>query len=270
MRARMLSALAAGAVLAVAVPAAADEPAESPLPAVTTAGPSFLSATVIAPGRPVQVAASTGDYLYWSFAAAAGESHKVSVRVALPSAADRHGPTTWTLDVFDGLRRRQSCTAGEQTATAQGAAADVTVGCTLRRVRSWADPWSYDPLPGTYYLRLSATGLPDQDLGLPVQASVDLSVRQGSAQPAGARMEAPLSPPLNAGATLAPDPSGTAAPTADQPDAASAPKPPAQTRSRLSRLTGRWTWTLVGGAVAALTGILGYTLTRHPRRWFPR
>ncbi|MCD0448623.1 hypothetical protein LO762_05350 [Actinocorallia sp. API 0066] len=248
--------LVAASILVLPAPASA----EQPVPTVTTAGPSFLSATVIVPGQPVVVPASTGDYLYWSFAAAAGEAHRVSVRVTLPPTADRHGPTTWTLDVFDGLRRRQPCTAGTQTGTAKADAADVTVGCSLRRVRSWADHWSHDALPGTYYLRLSATGLPERDLGLPVQANVELTVKEGAAHPAGARMEAPLSPPINAGATLPPD---GAAPT----DATtSAPKPLAQAESWVNRLTGRWTWTIVGGAVAALTGILGYTLTRHPRR----
>ncbi|MDX6742228.1 hypothetical protein [Actinocorallia sp. A-T 12471] len=261
MRRTMLT-LAAGAVLACAAPALADEDATVPDLEVRTGGPSFLSATVIEPGHRVKVTAMTGDYLYWSFAAAAGESHKVDVRIALPPSADRHGPMTWTLDVFDGLRRRQSCTAGAQTATAARDAAQVELGCTLRRIRTWADPWSYDPLPGTYYLRLSATGLPDRDLGLPVSTELDLSVREGEAHPAGARMEAPLSPPVNAGTTLAPD--ATAAPTTVD----SAPKPEAKGEGWLARLTGRWTWTIVGGVLAALMGVLGYTLTRHPRRWF--
>ncbi|ROO85338.1 hypothetical protein EDD29_2881 [Actinocorallia herbida] len=267
MRARLILAFAAGAVLASSAPfpAAADEKDETvPQLEVKTAGPSFLSATEIAPGNLVRVPATTGDYLYWSFAAAAGETHKVAVKVTLPPAAQRHGAMTWTLDVFDGLRRRQSCTAGAQTATTKGGEADVAVGCTLRRVRSWADPWSADPLPGTYYLRLSASGLPERDLGRPVQAEVELTVKEGAAQPAGARMEAPLSPPVNAGTTLAPD----ATPTVSALD--SAPKPTAKAESWFSRLTGRWTWTIVGGVVAALMGVLGYTLTRHPRRWFGR
>ncbi|GAB2842510.1 hypothetical protein GCM10022221_47120 [Actinocorallia aurea] len=264
---RAFLAFAVGALLAssTAFPARADEPETAvPDPVVRTAGPSFLSATEIPAGSGAEVSATTGDYLYWSFAAAAGQTHKIAVKVTLPPAAQRHGAMTWTLDVFDGLRRRQSCASGAQSATAQPAEAEAAVGCTLRRVRSWADPWSADPLPGTYYLRLSATGLPERDLGRPVQAAVRMTVEEGAAQPAGARMEAPLSPPVDAGATLTPD----ATPTASAVD--SAPKPMVRAEGWLTRLTGRWTWTIVGGVVAALMGVLGYTLTRHPRRWFAR
>src|SRR5690606_38276685 len=142
-------------------PAAADEP--SPPPTVGTAGTSFLTATTVEPGQPVRVSASTGDHLYWSFALAAGQTGRVAVTVTLPPAGNRHGAATYTADVFDGLRRRQACTTGPQNATAAADTARVTLRCTLRRVRAWAEPWSDDPLPGTYYLRLSASALPEQD-----------------------------------------------------------------------------------------------------------
>lgn len=78
------------------------------------------------------------------------------------------------MEVFDGLRRRQSCTAGTQNATGEATATALTLDCTLRQVRSWAEPWSGDPLPGTYYVRLSVTDVPQQDLGL--AASVQLHI----------------------------------------------------------------------------------------------
>ncbi|WP_055590654.1 hypothetical protein, partial [Peterkaempfera griseoplana] len=197
------------ALAAAASPAAADT--ASPAPAgggpatVTAAGTSFLTATTVQPGQPVQVSGSDGDYLYWSFAASAGQTDSVAVTVTLPPAAGRHGPATWTVDVFDGLRRRQACTAGEQTATAAVDAATVTLGCTLRQVRSWAEPWSGDPLPGTYYIRLSVTDLPEPDLGLPVQARMQITAEDGDAEPEGGDLKAPLVPAVHAGATLAPD-----------------------------------------------------------------
>ena len=50
----------------------------------------------------------------------------------------------------------------------------MALGCTLRQVRPWAEPWSADPLPGTYYVRLSVIDLPEPDLGQPID--VDLLV----------------------------------------------------------------------------------------------
>ena len=133
MRTRFFAAAQAAAVvalLAAAGPAAADDSA-SPSPSasdapVTTAGTSFLTATNVQPGQPVQLSASTGDYLYWSFAAAAGQTDRIAVTVVLPPAAGRHGAATWSVDVFDGLRRRQACTWGAQTATAAADAEAVT------------------------------------------------------------------------------------------------------------------------------------------------
>ncbi|MDL4775778.1 MULTISPECIES: hypothetical protein [Thermomonosporaceae] len=257
---------AAGAVLllAAAGPAAADGSSPSPRPAIGTAGTSFLTATTVEPGQPVRVSASTGDHLYWSFAAAAGQTDRITVTVALPPAASRHGAATYTADVFDGLRRRQACTAGPQNATAAASATSVRLHCTLRQVRAWAEPWSDDPLPGTYYLRLSASDLPEPDLGLPIRADVQITAKDGDAQPAGAKLEAPLSPAVNPGTTLAPD----AAPAASPSAVSSAPKPAERVKGWFSWPSGRWWWTLGGGVLAAIAAVAGFSLTRHPRRWF--
>ncbi|MEU5994633.1 hypothetical protein ABZ806_37140 [Spirillospora sp. NPDC047418] len=260
------------AMLAAAVPplsagpAAADEP--SPPPTVGTAGTSFLTATTVEPGQPVRVSASTGDHLYWSFALAAGQTSQVSVTVALPPTGDRHGAATYTADVFDGLRRRQACTAGPQNATAAADAARVDLRCTLRRVRAWAEPWSDDPLPGTYYLRLSASALPEQDLGLPIRADVQITAKDGDAQPTGAKLKAPLSPSVNPGATLAPDAAAPAAQSGSPSAASSAPKPAELVKGRFSWPSGRWWWTIGGGVLAAAAAVAGYSLTRRPHRWF--
>jgi hypothetical protein len=268
MRAKRVAALsAAGAVLLLtAGPAAADgSPSPSPSGTVGTAGSSFLTATTVRPGQTAKLSASTGDYLYWSFAAAAGQTDRVDVTLTLPPVSSRHGSATWTVEAFDGLRRRQACTAGAQTVTAATGDTTVSLSCSLRQVRSWAESWSGDPLPGTYYLRLSAIDLPEQDLGLPIQAELRISARNGDAQPDGASLKAPLSPPVNPGSTLAPDDAAaSAAPSA----AASAPRPVERAKGWFASLSTRWLWTLGGGVLAALAGVAGYRLTRHPRRWF--
>jgi hypothetical protein len=264
-----LSSASAVLLMAAAGPAAAADtavPAAAPGPSTTisTAGTSFLTATTVRPGQPVRLSASTGDYLYWSFAAAAGQSDRITVKVALPPGSNRHGAATWIVDVFDGLRRRQACTAGPQTATAATGDATVSLSCTLRQIRSWADPWSGEPLPGTYYLRLSATDLPEQDLGLPIQANLRITARDGAAQPDNATLKAPLSPAINPGTTLASDTVPSSAPSA----VTSAPKPMERAKGWFFWPSTRWWWTLGGGVLAALTGMAGYSLTRHPRRWF--
>ncbi|MCO5996349.1 hypothetical protein [Actinoallomurus rhizosphaericola] len=238
----------------------------SPKPRTTigTAGTSFLTATTVKPGQSVRLSASTGDYLYWSFAAAAGQTDRIAVTVALPTDSARLGTATWNVDVFDGLRRRQACTAGPQTVTAQSGAAKVALQCTLRQIRSWAEPWSSDPLPGTYYVRLSATDLPEQGLGLPIDVRLRISAKHGNAEPQGAHLKAPLSPAVNPGATLAPD----AAPSVEPSAVSSAPKPLQRARSWFSWPSTRWWWTIGGGVLAAVAGVAGYSLTRHPHRWF--
>ncbi len=246
--------------LAPAGPAVAEEtPTPSPSSTVTTAGTSFLTATNVEAEQPVRVSGSTGDYQYWSFKAAAGETDRLTLTITLPPGASRHGAATWTVDVFDGLRRRQACTAGSQTATAASGDATVALHCLLRQVRSWADPWSDEPLPGTYYVRLSAIGLPEQDLGLPVQTDVALTVRKGDSQPDNAKLKAPLSPKVDPGATVAPQ----AAPSSSS----SAAGPAARVKGWFSWPSSRWWWTIGGGVLAAVAGVGGYRLTRHPRHW---
>jgi hypothetical protein len=160
------------------------------------------------------------------------------------------------MDVFDGLRRRQACTAGAQTPTAEASATSVTLGCTLRRVRPWAEPWSGDPLPGTYYVRLSVTKLPEPDLGLPI--NVDLLVSadgEGGASGDDGRLEAPLVPNNRAGTVLTAEP---------------APEAVAEEESSLTDWLpepgSRWVWTTIGGVLAAVAGVVGFALTRRPRR----
>lgn len=265
MRATLLAGLPfAGLVsLAAAAPAVADA-TPSPTPSsstVTTAGTSFLTATAVEPGQPVRVSGSTGDYLYWSFDAAAGDTDRLAITITLPPGTTRHGPATWNVDVFDGLRRRQACTAGSETATAAAGDATVRLHCLLRQVRSWADPWSDEPLPGTYYVRLSATGMPEPDLGLPTQTDLAITRRTGDAQPDNARLKAPLSPKTGPGSTVAPQAAPSPAPS-------SGTGPMRRVKSWFSWPSARWWWTIGGGMLAALTGVGGYTLTRHPRRWF--
>ncbi|WFE38324.1 peptidase [Micromonospora sp. WMMD998] len=248
---------AATAALALALAPAAALAAPSPSPGATTvtkAGTSFLTATTIDAGQPVRVGASTGDHLYWSFRADAGQVHRLDVTVTFPKP--RSGASTWTVDVFDGLRRRQACTAGAQTPTVDAAATGVTLGCTLRRVRPWAEPWSGDPLPGTYYVRLSVTELPEPDLGLPIE--VDLLVGaddSGGASGDDGELAAPLVPNTRAGTVLAAEPT---------------PEPVAEEETDLTgwlpEAGSRWVWTSVGGVLAAVAGVVGFALTRRPRR----
>ncbi|WP_405092324.1 peptidase [Micromonospora sp. NBC_01392] len=250
-----VAAATAAAGLALTPGAALAAPSPSPgATTVTKAGTSFLTATTITAGQPVRVGASTGDHLYWSFRAEAGQVHEVGVTVTF--GKPRTGPSTWTVDVFDGLRRRQACTAGAQTPTVDAAATGVTLGCTLRRVRPWAEPWSGDPLPGTYYVRLSVTDLPEPDLGLPIE--VDLLA--GATDSDGAsgddgELAAPLVPNTRAGTVL------TAEPT---------PEPAAEEETDLTgwlpEAGSRWVWTSVGGVLAAVAGVVGFALTRRPRR----
>ena len=267
-----LAALALAAPVLAALPApAASAASPSPSPSASSTAPTskvgttFLTATTLAPGQDAKVAASTGDYLYWAFAAAEGQTPTVGLNVTLAPAADRHGPQTWSVEVFDGLRRRQSCTAGTQNATGEAAAASLALSCTLRQVRSWAEPWSGDPLPGTYYVRLSVTDAPQQDLGLAASVQLHITTRGGQddAQPEGGSLKAPLVPPVNAGATVAP---GTTAVPAAGARAAAPVEPESHWYTGwFSGWNSRWFWTVAGGALAALAGVAGYTLTRYPR-----
>ncbi|MGC4893342.1 peptidase [Micromonospora sp. DT31] len=244
---------AAGLTLAPAVALAAPSPSPGATP-VTKAGTSFLTATTISAGQPVRVDASTGDHLYWSFRADAGQVHEVTATVTFPKR--RTGASTWAVDVFDGLRRRQACTAGAQTPVADTAATSVALDCTLRRVRPWAEPWSGDPLPGTYYVRLSVTDLPEPDLGLPVEVELLVGATdKGGASDDDGELAAPLVPNTRAGTVLAAEPT---------------PEPAAEEQTDLTgwlpQAGSRWVWTIAGGVLAAVAGVVGFALTRRPRR----
>ncbi|MFD7729214.1 peptidase [Kitasatospora phosalacinea] len=264
-----------GLLLLAPTPASAASPSASPSPSasgtgkpvVHSVGTSFLTATTLASGQDADVPVSTGDYLYWAFPAAEGQTATVQVEVTLPDTADRHGPQTWTVELFDGLRRRQSCTAGPQDGTADQGTATVELSCTLRQIRSWAEPWSGDPLPGTYYVRLSTTDIPQTDLGLASTVHVHVAAKGGAddAQPEGGSLKAPLVPPVNAGATAAAE-AAAPSPGASATYAAAPAEEETHWYSDLfSGWNTRWWWTVAGGVLAALAGVLGYTLTRHPR-----
>ncbi|MEU1587177.1 peptidase [Micromonospora sp. NPDC005710] len=245
---------AGGAALLPAVAVAAPTPSPGATP-VNRAGTSFLTATPITAGQPVRVDASIGDHLYWSFPAAAGQVHEITATVTFPKG--RSGASTWTVDVFDGLRRRQACTAGAQTPAVDAKASNVVLGCTLRQVRQWAEPWSADPLPGTYVVRLSVIDLPEADLGAPVD--VDLLVGTIADRGASAddgELAAPLVPNTRAGTVL------NAVPPADA-DADDESDP---LTDWLPDLGSRWVWTSIGGVLAAVAGVFGFAVTRRPRR----
>ncbi|MFJ3231910.1 hypothetical protein [Streptomyces sp. NPDC086787] len=239
-------------------PAAADSsPSPSGSPnsssddsAPTRAGTSFRTATEIEQGQQATASASTGDYLYWSFPADTGQRPTVKATVKLP---DAHGSQTWQLDVYDGLRRHQSCQYGAATRTAGQGAAPVELACVLRTVRGWSEPWSSDPLPGTYYVRLTVVNLGAADLGKPVGAEVRVDSKDiGGAEAVDGSLGKPLVP-------------GIAAKSAEEKDGSKA-----AVLSSFGEDDGwssgwwsdRWVWTAIGGVLAALAGIGGYALTR--------
>lgn len=243
-------ALAAPALLGLAGTATADGPSPSPSAdggAPTDAGTTFRTATPVAQGQKATADASSGDYLYWVFPADAEQRPTVRARVTLPESAQRHGASTWRLDVYDGLRRRQPCMYGMQSRTAAAAAASVELSCTLRTVRSLAEPWSDDPLPGSYFVRLTATSLPEEDLGLTVRAEVEaVSKDAGGAYAVDGALARPLVPGISDAERHE---GGVAGP---------------ESASRL--WSDRWVWTGVGGLLAALAGVGGYVLTRGAGR----
>lgn len=177
----------------------------------------------------------------------------------LPEASTRHAGQTWQLDVYDGLRRRQACQYGAQTRTAAQDAASVELACTLRTVRSWSETWANDPLPGTYYVRLTVTGLQASDLGLPVGAEVKVDSKDigGSAAVDGS-LAKPLVPGIatSAGKSDSDSGSSTAVLSSIEPDDGWAS----------GWWSDRWVWTAIGGILAALAGIGGYALTRGSGR----
>ncbi|MEV7339501.1 hypothetical protein [Streptomyces sp. NPDC093544] len=245
-------------------PAVADSsPSASPSDdsaAPTQAGTSFRTATEIEQGQQATASGSTSDYLYWSFPADAGQRPTVKATVRLPEGSARTAAQTWQLDVYDGLRRRQACQYGAQTRTAAQDAASVDLSCTLRNVRAWSETWADDPLPGTYYIRLTATGLQAADLGLPLSAEVQVDSKDiGGAAAVDGALAQPLVPGIAITAKSSDD---------DSEDSTTA------TLSSLEPDDGwasgwwsdRWVWTAFGGVLAALAGIGGYALTRGSGR----
>ncbi|MET9319330.1 hypothetical protein ABZX75_03885 [Streptomyces sp. NPDC003038] len=260
--ARILTAalLTGTALLTTAGTAAAGTPSASPSPstgtgdkdakgdraeaAPTEAGTGFRTATAFRPGQRATAGASTGDYLYWVLPVDAQQRVTVKATVTLPESGTRHGASTWQLDVYDGLRRRQACTYGTQTRAAAKEAASVELSCTLRTVRAGAEPWSNDPLPGSYYVRLTVVDLPDEDLGLPVRAAVEAAVKEsGGAHAVDGALSAALVPGTGTSALREPEDGWAGGWWSD-----------------------RWVWTAAGGLLGALAGIFGYGLTRGSGR----
>ncbi|WP_420036441.1 hypothetical protein ACN2WE_33260 [Streptomyces sp. cg28] len=234
---------AATALLALAGPVAADDDASGKAP--TEAGTSFRTAAQMQQDQKATASASTGDYLYWSYPADAGQRPTVRATVDLSTAQARHGAQTWRIDVYDGLRRRQSCMYGMQARTVPAETKSVELGCTLRPVRAWSEAWANDPLPGTYFVRLTVTSLADADLGQPVKASVEARSKDvGSSGAVDGTLSAPLVPGTTASAEKAAPVDGWSS----------------------GWWTGRWVWTAVGAVLAALAGIGGYALTRGSGR----
>ncbi|MEE1762781.1 hypothetical protein [Streptomyces sp. SP18BB07] len=225
--------------------------------APTEAGTSFRTATEFEQGQTATASASTGDYLYWSFPADAGQRPTVRANVKLPEGAA--SSSTWQIDVYDGLRRRQACQYGAQTRTAGAGAGTVELSCTLRTVRAWSEEWADDPLPGTYYVRLTTTRLATADLGLPVGAEVEVESKDigGSAAVDGSLAQ-PLVPGIavTSGQEDEEDSSAGAVLSSLEPDDGWAS----------GWWSDRWVWTALGAALAALAGIGGYTLTRGSGR----
>ncbi|MFE5793234.1 hypothetical protein ACFQ8C_11760 [Streptomyces sp. NPDC056503] len=263
---RMLAAaaLAGAALLGPAAPGAL---ADTPTPSAsagsdagpTEAGTTFRTAAAFRPGQEATAQAATGDYLYWVFPADTGERPTVKATVTLPESALRHGPATWRVDVYDGLRRRQPCMYGSQSRTAAKEAASLELACVLRPVRASADAWANDPLPGSYYVRLTVTGLPEEDLGQPFSArvGVDVSDKGGSYATDGA-----LAAPLVPGATTA-----ELAEAEEEQGRRTAVEAAAPEDGWSSGWwSDRWIWTAAGGVLAALAGIGGYVLTRGTGR----
>ncbi|CAM5436080.1 Secreted protein OS=Streptomyces microflavus OX=1919 GN=Smic_71030 PE=4 SV=1 [Streptomyces microflavus] len=197
-------ALLAGLTLFTSAGAAvADDPSASASPGdegsgPTEAGTTFRTATALQQGQAGTAQASAGDYLYWVFPADTGQRPTVKATVKLPEGEAKRSASTWQIDVYDGLRRRQACQYGHQTRKAAPDASAVELSCVLRTVRSWSEPWANDPLPGSYYVRLTVVNLPADDLGLPFEAEVRAdSVDQGGAHHVDGALAEPLVPGIS-------------------------------------------------------------------------
>ncbi|MBK3557426.1 hypothetical protein JHN55_12975 [Streptomyces sp. MBT56] len=259
----LTGALLAGlSLLTTAGPALADDPSASASLSGDEAGPTeagttFRTATALKQGRSGTAQASAGDYLYWVFPADAGQRPTVEATVKLPESAARRGTSTWQVDVYDGLRRRQACMYGHQTRKAAADAATVELSCVLRPVRSWSEPWANDPLAGSYYIRLTVVDLPAADLGLPVDVEVRTSIKElGGGHDGGGALAEPLVPGVSV----------TSAGETDDGRASAAPRTLATGAPGDGWASGwwtdRWLWTVGGGVLAALAAVFGYSLTR--------
>ncbi|MFF9687475.1 hypothetical protein [Streptomyces sp. NPDC014623] len=248
--------LAAAALLIPAGAAVADGPSASASPAEgegagpTEAGTTFRTATALRQGQTATADASTGDYLYWAFPADAGQRPTVRAKVSLPESAARRGASTWQVDVYDGLRRRQDCVYGHRTRKAAPDAGTVELSCVLRTVRAWSEPWASDPLPGSYYVRLTVVGLAEEDLGLPVQVETQVtSADEGGAFDVDGALAEPLVPGVSAASTAS---AQSGAPLGGEPEDGWSS----------GWWTDRWLWTAGGGVLAALAALSGHSLTR--------
>ncbi|MCX3058275.1 hypothetical protein [Streptomyces beihaiensis] len=258
--------LAAGPAAADSSPSDSSPPGSTPSPsasdgasAPTSAGTSFRTATEIAQGKTATASASTGDYLYWSFPADVGRRPTVRATVKLPRS---HAAQTWQVDVYDGLRRRQACQYGAQTRTVEPGTGSVELACVLRTVRAWSQPWANDPLPGTYYVRLTAVDVRTADLGQPVGARVRVESKDiGGPAAVDGRLAKPLVPGVAARTQAETD--GKSEQSAE-PAALSGTEPDGGWSS--GWWSDRWVWTAIGAALAALAGIGGYALTRGSGR----
>ncbi|WP_063836173.1 hypothetical protein [Actinacidiphila yeochonensis] len=245
--AALLAATALGGLTASA--AADDTPTDTPTDTATAtpgadappteAGTDFRTATVVQQGVQATASASAGDYLYWQFPADTGENVTVHATVTFPTSATRHGPSTWQVDVYDGLRRHQACRYGVQTATVGTGASTVDLACHLRTIRSWSEPWSNDPLRGAYYVRLTVLDLPSTDLGQPIAAAMKATSDGTAGRQA---VDGSVAPVVTAnGPHLAP--SGGWAGTWWSP---------------------RWLWTAGGGLLAVAFALGAHRLARGP------
>ncbi|MFE5604826.1 hypothetical protein ACFQ8O_37260 [Streptomyces coelicoflavus] len=259
---RFTRALTAAFVLLglAAAPAAADSsPSTSPSEggdAPTAAGTSFRTAAEFEQGQVATADGAAGDYLYWSFPADAEQRPTVKATVKLP---ETHAAQTWRIDVYDGLRRRQACQWGAQTRTADAGTSSLELACVLRTVRAWSEPWANDPLPGTYYLRLTAVNVPASDLGVPVSAEVRVESKDvGGA----AAVDGSLAEPLVPGIAV------TSGGDKDDEDEKSAVLSAIEPEDGWSSgwWSDRWVWSGIGAVLAALAGIGGYALTRGSGR----
>ncbi|MFE7756854.1 hypothetical protein [Streptomyces sp. NPDC057429] len=237
-------------------PPASASPAEGDAAGPTEAGTAFRTATAIQQEQTATADASTGDYLYWVFPADVGQRPTVRAKVTLPEDTARKGTSTWQVDVYDGLRRRQACAYGHQTRKATQDANTVELSCVLRTVRAWSEPWADDPLPGSYYVRLTVLDAPEEDLGLPVHAETEVtSVGTGGAHDVDGTLAEPLVPGASSVGRPADGDVGT-----ERPRVSLGSEPEDGWAS--GWWTGRWLWTVGGGVLAALAAVFGYGLTR--------